>query len=115
MGQPIEEQAAAAVSHEGNPVDHYAGEALKVAAAGAVTEEPTSSAGTFLLAQQRFIAAQTAFIHQQSNLKLMFTAQLDFLVELQHYVGSHKMPAILSAQERYIADLQSIIEAERMI
>lgn len=113
MGQPIEEQAAAAVSHEGSPVERYAAEALKATEAPA--EEPTSSSGTFLLAQQRFIAAQTAFIHQQGNLKLMFGAQLDFLVELQHYIGSHKMPTVLSAQERFIAELQSIIEAERMI
>lgn len=123
MGQPIEEEATKAVTINSarreagleelpadgaNPVDHYAGEALK---ATTVTLTP---AQLFMLAQKKFISAQTAFIHNPKNLQIMLDAQSEFLGELAEYIGSQDMGAILSLQEGYVTELLQLIDQRSM-
>ncbi len=137
MGQPIEDAAHKAVkdqedgfdevsvnagrqmrygdtdiSHHANtnPVEHYAEEALKATIAPA----ELTPLQVFLLAQQKFIVAQTIFIHDQKNLQLMLYAQSEFLVALIEYVGSQDMPAVLSLQERCISELQALIDQRNL-
>lgn len=95
-----------------DPITHYAAEAAKPADS---SDGPTSSSGTFLLAQQRFIAAQTYFIHNQQDLRVMFTAQMDFIIELCYYISTHKIADALTLQERMIVDMQELIQQKKMI
>ena len=63
-----------------------------------------------MLAQHRFISDQTTFIHDPKNLPHMFDSQLEYLVGLQRYFGEVDLPTILSIQERWIAEMQSLVE-----
>ena len=116
-GGPIEEAAKTAVHHDGdattaNPVEHYANEAR--AAVGANPQAGMMSAGQMLSqAQRRFIAAQTAFIHDKDPVS-MRTAQVEYIIELLDFVGAQDTGTALTMGERYITDLHQLIEQRNM-
>jgi hypothetical protein len=122
MGQPIEEAARKASTPEGVLAGEDAGAEFDAAVAarreqliGDAGNNDTSTPRTLVLAQQRFIAAQTAFLHNQTNLGMMFQAQMDYLAELAYYVSTQDKGLALAAQERYIADMQDIIQKRGLI
>lgn len=110
-GGPIEEAAKDAVHHDGtNPVDHYAAEAL----VAAITSADQTPAQALLRAQQRFIAAQTRFIHAKDSGD-MRAAQVELIIELLDYIGANDLSAALTMGERYITDMHQVLEQRGMI
>jgi hypothetical protein len=120
MGQPIEEAAKKSV---GDPdlaaklrkdgADAALDEIKAQAANNSVPDsaaDPVSSPQLYMRAMSNFIQQQTAFIHQQGNLKLMFQAQLDFINEVCYYISDKDMASVLTKQEAFIAELQDLIQ-----
>jgi hypothetical protein len=118
MGQPIEDAARKATAEEEHhiedPIKHYANELERQLAEGADVQDPPPPTSTLLLtlAQQKFIAAQMAFIHDQKNLVLMFNAQRDYLIDLIQFMGEAHLPTILTIQENFIHELHDRISKQ---
>jgi hypothetical protein len=95
MGTPIGE-AAAAAANGGGGLDN--GGDSNVDEDKINTQDPTEAAGpspdpiaAFLAAEMRFVRTQTAFIHDNSQLAMMCSAQEAYIYALQDFM--HTMGA----------------------
>jgi hypothetical protein len=137
-GQPIEKQAAsAAQTRDGNPpkeptpeeletarrkleemstspVDHYAGEAARMAAEQVSgPPEPTAYA-ELTKALLAFTRAQKAFIHTKDLANLMW-AQINYMTAIAEYLSTVDLPMVVGQQEDYIEHLHTLMEQKEII